>query len=125
MTPLKHSNFSIWRSSLIVVFCFVYSKNLKLYDITPKLSLFKSSVSKISSYITIKASTQAILVILLLTLKFCLSAVINFWKTPSKGTFKTQKFLSQISVAVFLSSQTFVFAVHSNFRKTYDSINFN
>ena len=32
VTPLKHSNFSIWRSSLIVVFCFVYSKNLKLYE---------------------------------------------------------------------------------------------
>ena len=58
-------------------------------DIPAKISLFESSAWKISPDITIKASIETILVILLLTLKNFLSAEINFWKTPSRRTFKT------------------------------------
>ena len=55
--------------------------------IPTKISLSRQVHGK-SPDITIKATIEAMRVILLLTLKTFLSAVVNFWKTPSKITFR-------------------------------------
>ena len=86
----KHLNFSgnIRRTVPRVVVCSFNSKILKLYEKVFQQRPLLSHVHKNAPGIIIKASVEAILVTLLVTLKMLLSVEIKFWKAVSRTTFK-------------------------------------
>lgn len=116
------------------VFCFIHSKNLKLYEIIlQQYPTLHVKCMKISRDIIMKTSIEVILVALLLALKSFLSIEIRFWKTPPEKRCQNISevseanicggvpfYLKQISVAEFRS--TYSFAVHRNFAHDSETI---
>ena len=91
LLKIKHSNFqgNIWRSSFLVVFCSAYSKTWNFTKRYPSkdLTVQVKCIKNISWYYnkTINWGDTSDFVA---NIEFFFSAVINFWKTIYRITFK-------------------------------------